>query len=106
MKRILADRGPLAAPLDVRDADHADSLAAARQLKGRLVTTRPVVTETGDIEVLLPPPKLDTLAAQLIDMIGRGVVRASPIRLHQPIELPAACLRVAPCVVCGAAQAA
>jgi predicted nucleic acid-binding protein len=45
MTRVLADTGPLVALLDADDDDHRRCVEAARQLRGELVTTWPVVTE-------------------------------------------------------------
>lgn len=45
MKQTLVDTGPLLALIDKGDADHQRCEEAARQLKGDLVTTWPVITE-------------------------------------------------------------
>lgn len=45
MNRTLIDTGPLVAVLDADDGDHKRCTAAARQLRGELWTTWPVITE-------------------------------------------------------------
>lgn len=45
MKRTLIDTGPLVALIDAGDADHEGCVAAAKQVRGDLVTTWPVITE-------------------------------------------------------------
>jgi predicted nucleic acid-binding protein len=45
MKQTLVDTGPLVALIDKGDADHQRCEDAARQLKGDLVTTWPVIIE-------------------------------------------------------------
>jgi len=45
MKPVLIDTGPLVALIDAGDADHARCAAAAKALRGDLVTTWPAVTE-------------------------------------------------------------
>ncbi|MGH2396591.1 MAG: type II toxin-antitoxin system VapC family toxin [bacterium] len=55
MKQTLVDTGPLVALIDKGDADHLRCRDTARQLRGDLVTTWPVITEAMYLLEETPP---------------------------------------------------
>lgn len=85
MKNILIDAGPLIALFDKSDHYHAQSVAFIKNLKGRLFTTWPVITEASHLLGF-------SVRAQiaLLEWINRGglhIIEIESYHLTRLIEL-------------------
>lgn len=74
MIRILVDTGPLVALLDAGDRDHARCAAAAKRMRGDLLTTWPVITEATYLLAKTP-----TAQDALLSKIGDGAIQMAEL---------------------------
>lgn len=72
---VLVDAGPLVAFLDRDDPGHQAAVACFTQLKGRAVTTWPVLTEAAHLLGKLGP----AVPARLLELVARGVLETAPL---------------------------